>query len=94
MVNMRVAALTTCLFSAFFSVTSSPRVTLSCHCHDAAAAVAAPPAQRQEDVGLKDAPLRSLYPEEPAKPAPVRHTATSSCTGTKLVINMLHHPVP
>jgi zeta-carotene desaturase len=32
--------------------------------------VAAPPAQRQEDVGLKDAPLRSLYPEEPAKPAP------------------------
>ena len=55
--------------------------------------MAAPPAQRQEDVGLKDAPLRSLYPEEPAKPAPVLHTANSSCIGIWLVINMLRHHV-
>jgi hypothetical protein len=82
MVNMRVAALIPCLFFAFYSVASSRRFTVCCHCHDAAAAVSAPPAQRQEDVGLKDAPLRSLYPEEPAKPAPVRHTATSPCIGT------------
>ncbi len=46
-----------------------------------AAAVAAPPrvVQKAEDVGLKDAPLRSLYPDEPGKPVPVcassRHKA-------------------
>ncbi|KAL6775934.1 ZDS1 [Auxenochlorella protothecoides x Auxenochlorella symbiontica] len=37
---------------------------------DIAAAAIAAPASNVEDVGLKDAPLRSLYPEEPSRPEP------------------------
>jgi hypothetical protein len=44
---------------------------------------AAPAAAPGDAVGLKDAPLRSLFPAEPAPPAPVRapHAVAKACGG-------------
>lgn len=66
-----VAILTCCIFG--WLQLRQLTLTLMCAVAHHAAAVAAPPrvVQKAEDVGLKDAPLRSLYPDEPGKPAPV-----------------------
>lgn len=60
------------------SPTTAPLPAAFC----AVRAVAAPEratAAKVNDVGLKDAPLKSLFPEEPKPPAPVRWGCVAGC---------------
>ena len=75
---------------------SLPPVTTLCACSTGVCAAiaeaprhAAPAAHASADVGLKDAPLRSLYPDELPPPAPVLGTLSLRAEANAVVLSCL-----